>query len=478
MNSLIKQAYSSSDFRERGHEVVDLLADYLEAAQSGSDPAVFKRYDPETLYSEWKEGLDKPKSQSFQNWAKKVLNDSIHLHNPGYMGHQVSAVLPDAALADLLSRLLNNGVGVYEMGSPTVAMERVVIKQLAEQLGLGEEADGILTSGGTLGNLTALLAARQIKIEKDSWKEGTGNTRYAFMVSEQAHYCIDRAVRIMGWGDDGILKVPTDDCFRMDAARLQEIYEAAMQRGIEVLGVVGNACSTATGSFDPLADIAQFCKDNDLWFHVDAAHGGAAAYSSKHCHLLQGIERADSVVVDFHKLMMCPALVTGVVFKNASNSYRTFSQEASYLWNRQEPEWFNLGKRTFECTKDMMALKVYAVLHQYGTKLFGEITDHLFSQGKTFANIIDQRPDFELLMQPECNILCFRHAPENVSDLNEHNAAIRRAVIDRGHSFIVQTEINGKLYLRTTLMNVFTSEDHLKGLLNEIEETAKAVSGC
>ncbi len=476
MNPLIEQAYSSSNFRERGHELLDLLADYLEATQSGSDPAVFKRFDPDTLYSEWKEGLDKPKSRSFQNWAKKVLDDSIHIHNPGYMGHQVSAVLPDAALADLLSRLLNNGVGVYEMGSPAVAMERVVIKQLAGQLGFGEEADGILTSGGTLGNLTALLAARQVKIEKDSWKEGTGDTQYAFMVSDQAHYCIDRAVRIMGWGDEGILKVPTDDSFRMDTDKLQETYDFALERGIKVLGVVGSACSTATGSFDPLADIAQFCKHNNLWFHVDAAHGGAAAYSSKYQNLLEGIGQADSVVVDFHKMMMCPALVTGVVFRDSSHSYRTFSQEASYLWNRQEPEWFNLGKRTFECTKDMMALKVFAVLHQYGPELFGEITDHLFDLGKTFANIIGQRPNFELLMQPECNILCFRYIPEGTQNVNEHNEAIRRAVIDSGHSFIVQTKIDGKLYLRTALMNVFTTKEDLKNLLNQVEKISAAIS--
>lgn len=475
MKSLIEQAYDPSEFRKHGHKLVDLLADYLESAQTETDPTVFKRFDPDQLFELWNENLNYPQKDSFDDWAKQVISDSIHLHDPRYMGHQVSAVLPGTALADLLSAVLNNGVGVYEMGSPTVAMERVVIKKLAKQLGFDKQADGILTSGGTLGNLTALLAARQVMCSRDIWKEGTGNTQYAFMVSEQAHYCIDRAVRIMGWGEAGIIKVPTDERFRMDTVKLEEIYQSAKEQDIRVLGVVGSACSTATGSFDPLSKIARFCSANNLWFHVDAAHGGAAAYSSRHRKLLQGIEHADSVVVDFHKLMMCPALVTGVVFKDGSHSYRTFSQEASYLWKREEPEWFNLGKRTFECTKDMMALKIYAVFSQYGPELFGKIVDHLFSLSQTFAALIDKHPDFELLISPSANILCFRHMPDDGRNLNNHNAAIRRAVVDRGQSFIVQAEINGTLYLRTALMNVFTAREHLETLLEEIEEAAASI---
>lgn len=476
MDSFIEQAYSSSNFREQGHKLVDLLADYLEATQSNKKQPVFKRFDPDALYATLNEELSETETNTFANWAKGVVADSIHLHNPGYMGHQVSPVLPEAALADLLSALMNNGVGVYEMGSPTVAMERVVIKQLASQLGFDEDADGILTSGGTLGNLTALLAARQIMVQEDPWKEGTGNTQYAFMVSEQAHYCIDRAVRIMGWGQKGILKVPVDEHYRMDTNKLEEVYSSAQEEGIHIIGVVGSACSTATGSFDPLAKIGHFCTENNLWFHVDAAHGGSAAYSSRYKHRLDGIEQADSVVVDFHKMMMCPALVTGVIFKEAGNSYRSFSQQASYLWNREEPEWFNLGKRTFECTKDMMALKVYTILRQYGQELFGEITERLFALGKAFASIIEEHPDFELLLNPECNIVCFRHTPGDISDLNKYNERLRRALIDRGHFFIVQTELGGNIYLRTTLMNVFTTTEHLQQLLNEIEEVSKSIA--
>lgn len=470
MKSKIDQAYNPSNFRERGHELVDLLADYLESAYSENKPAVFKPFDPEELYESWAGKLSKNDPDKFEDWAREVIEDSIHLHHPGYMGHQVSPVLPETALADLLSAFMNNGVGVYEMGSPTVAMERTVIKELAGRLGFDDKADGFLTSGGTLGNLTALLAARQIQAKGDLWKEGSVNRKFGFLISEQAHYCISRAVKIMGWGDEGILTVPVDRQFGMNTFRLYDVYREAQNKNIEVLGVVGNACSTATGTFDPLDEIADFCEEYDLWFHVDAAHGGAAAYSDRYRNLLKGIERADSVIVDFHKMMMCPALVTGVIFKNPLSSYRTFAQKASYLWDKEEHEWYNLGKRTFECTKDMMALKVYAMLNRYGPELFEEIVDRLFDLGRTFAALIKKRQNFELAVEPESNIICFRHLPEDADDLNNHNRMIRRKLIDKGEHFIVQTEIDGKLYLRTTLMNVYTSTEDLNRLLNEIED--------
>lgn len=469
MKSLIEQAYDADEFRQKGHDLVDTLADYLETNTSGTEKRMFTPFEPDELYDLWSSRLKDGSSDGFEVWSRNVLNDSIHLHHPGYMGHQVSPVLPEAALADFMGSMLNNGMGVYEMGSPTVAMERAVIKQLASQLGFKDKADGILTSGGTLGNLTALLAARQVMTERDAWNEGTGHNQLAFMVSEEAHYSIARAVKILGWGEKGIVKVPTDNEYRLKPERLNETYEKALTQGIMVIGVVGSACSTATGSFDPLDKIAAFCKKKDLWFHVDAAHGGAAVYSQKYRHLTKGIDQADSAIVDFHKMLMCPALVTGLVFKDGSHSYQTFAQKADYLWSREDEEWFNLGKRTFECTKDMMALKVYSIFNSYGTKLFEEIVDRLFSLGTVFADLIRKHPDFELLTDPQCNIVCFRYAAGSVEDLNEHNSRLRDKLIEEGHFYIVQTRINDRVYLRTTLMNVFTTETHLKKLLEDIE---------
>lgn len=466
--SLLRDGYSPENFREKGHKLIDLLADYLSSQQQYSSK-VFTKFEPEALTRVWEEKLHS--GASFSEILDQFTEDSIHLHHPRYMGHQVSPVLPTAALADLVSALLNNGVGVYEMGSPTIAMERIVIQKIANQLGFSESAGGFLTSGGTLGNLTALLTARQQKAGKNAWKNGTAGQQYAVIVSEQAHYCIDRAVKIMGWGDEGVVKIPVDGSFRMDISSLEKAYNSSIAEGKKIIGVVGNACSTATGSFDPLEEIADFCADHNLWFHIDAAHGGAAAFSEKHASLLDGINRADSVVVDFHKMMMAPSLVTGVIFKESQHSYQTFSQQAKYLWDKEDAEWYNLGKRTFECTKDMMALKIFMSFQQYGPKLFEEIVDELFAKGRLLGKLITERSQFELAVKPQANIVCFRHLPRHGKDINEHNRRIREKIIENGEFFLVQTELNDNVYLRTSLMNIFTTKNDLKQLLDHIEET-------
>jgi L-2,4-diaminobutyrate decarboxylase len=473
MSSLLKKAYDPEQFRKQAHTLVDTLANYLDESIYQKKERVFRQFEPDELFKNWQNRLGDPKQNDFSTWSKRVVDDSIHLHNPGYMGHQVSPVLPQAALADLMSALLNNGMGVYEMGSPAVAMERVVIKHLAERIGFDDKAEGVLTSGGTLGNLTALLTARQLKVGGDVWNEGTGGQQLGIMVSEEAHYSISRAVKILGWGEEGIIKVPVDEHFRLDPSKLEETFQKASKNGIEIIGAVGSSCSTATGSFDPLPELADFCENHKLWFHVDAAHGGAALYSKKHRTLLQGIDRADSVIVDFHKMLMCPALVTGLVFKEGDHSYQTFAQKAEYLWKQEGEEWFNLGKRTFECTKDMMSLKVYSLLHIYGTKLFKENVEQLFEMGKAFGNMVSDHPRFELLIKPQSNIVCFRYVSGDIEDLNMHNERLKRQLIKEEKYFIVQTNVRGELYLRTAIMNPFTTCTHLKGLLDRLEDISQ-----
>lgn len=363
-------------------------------------------------------------------------------------------------------------MGVYEMGSPAVAMERAVIKKMALQFGFDETADGFLTSGGTLGNLTALLALRQIKAGYDAWNEGNADVNLGILVSEEAHYSISRAVKILGWGEAGMIKVPVDDRFRMDVSRLDACYDEAVRKGIRVIGVIGNAGSTGTGSYDPLQAIADFCAEKDLWFHVDAAHGGAAVFSENQRSALDGIQRADSLIIDFHKMLFCPALVTAVIFKRGEDSYQTFAQKASYLWEQEDAEWFNLGKRTFECTKSMMSLKAYFLLKEYGEDFFGKVVDRLFKSAQTLAGMIRKRDTFELLTEPMANIVCFRHLPKDNREPDEHNARIRRHLLEDGRYYIVQNRIRERLYLRSAIMNPFTTPHHFSDLLDEIGKIA------
>ncbi len=473
--SLISKAFSPDNFRHQGHLLVDLLGNYLESALQGSEPVNQWRSPDDQLkfwQNDYKEG-----DRHLEHYFKQLIDGSLHMHNPKNMGHQVAIPAPESALAGLLTELLNNGTVVYEIGAPAVVLERIVCKQLAQEMGFDpDKADGFMTSGASLANLTALMAIRNIKAGEDVWSKGN-RKQYALMVSEEAHYCIDKALRIMGLGEAGIIRIPVDEHFKMRTELLESAYQAACGRGVEVLGVIGCACSTSTGTYEELEPLADFAQTHDLWFHVDAAHGGPAIFSKKHRHHLKGIEQADSVVMDFHKMMLSPALSTAILFRQAKDSYRSFSQKAQYLWEEQEKSsWFNLGQRSFECTKLMMSVKIYTLLRQYGTALFEEYVDYTYNLAQVFAGMLRQETDMELALQPETNVVCFRYKPLgelSKASLSNLNSRIRKKLLEDGEFYIVQTQLKEEIWLRVTLMNPFTTTRELQALLEKIKQLGK-----
>lgn len=466
----LQQAYSAENFRQDAHKLVDTLADYLNTAQNQTLETVIPYQSPEENLRFWQEDLARGIGDS-TTLFEEVIRQSNHLHHPRYMGHQVSPPLPIAALAGLLTGMLNNGMAVYEMGLVSNPLERILSDLLASKIGFDETPSGLLTSGGTLANLTALLAARATKAPTDVWEEGH-NGRLAVMVSEEAHYCIDRAARIMGMGSEGIIKIPTNHHFQMRTELLEEYYLKAINEGLTVIAVIGSACSTSTGSYDDLDAVADFCQQYNLWFHVDGAHGGAVVFSEKYKSLVNGIQHADSVVIDWHKMLMTPALATALIFKNGEDSFRTFHQKAQYLWaNQGSQEWYNSGKRTFECTKLMMSVKIYSILKTCGEGIFAENIDTLHDLAQVFAKFLETNPSFELAVRPESNIVCFRYVGKKINseNYNSLNASIRQKLLEDGRFYIVQTTLREKLYLRISLMNSLTTIAHLKALLGEIE---------
>lgn len=468
---LLQKAYDPETFREAGKRLVDELSEYLKETLSGSG-RVLNYKDPQEQLDLWKMGLS-GNTQGIE--TANILKHITRVHHPRYLGHQVAPPLPVASLMAFLGGFLNNGMAVYEMGMAPTAMERVVTDWLCRKVGYGTSSRGILTSGGTLANLTALLSARRNKASEDVWNEGYSGG-LAILVSEAAHYCVDRAARIMGLGEDGVLKVPVLEDFSMDISKLPGIYEAAHQKGLTPFAIVGSAPCTATGSYDNLEALADFAGERSLWFHVDGAHGGPAVLSEKYKFLVNGIQRADSVVIDGHKMMGMPVITTALLFSDGATSYNTFSQEAEYLLaDTVEEDWSNGAKRTFECTKLTSALSWYAVLGHYGETIFEDYLDRQYDLARTFADLIRKRPVWELACEPHSNILCFRWVPEGIppQNLNQINEKIRKKTLEEGRFYIVQTRLKEVLYLRTSLMNPFTGKEHLTELLTCLEALGK-----
>ncbi|WP_378174966.1 pyridoxal phosphate-dependent decarboxylase family protein [Aquimarina sp. SS2-1] len=473
VNESLQRLYNSSDFRQIGHQLVDMLADHLDRVQSQKELPVIAYEDPEDELTYWKDDLTS--DTNILDFYERILKRSIHVHHPRYMGHQVAVPSVISTLSGLVTDLLSNGTGVYEMGMASNALERIVTDFVAKKIGYDSKAAGFLTSGGTLANLTALLAARQAKAPSSVWEKGH-KEKLAVLVSEEAHYCIDRAARILGFGSEGIVKVATNQAYQINTALLDQSLREAKSKGLTVIAIVGCASSTATGSYDDLDALAAFAIQHNLWFHVDGAHGAGVVFSEKYKHLAKGIEKADSVVLDFHKMLLTPSLNTALIFKDSKDSYQTFEQKAQYLWDSQQSkEWYNTGKRTFECTKLMMSLKAYANLKMYGTDIFEKNIDRLYDLGKEFAELIKNREKFELLIEPEANIVNFRYKEVVSDNLNLFNSTIRERLLRSGKFYIVQTMIGDRRYLRTAIMNPLTKEEDFIALLNEIEHIANTL---
>ena len=444
------------DFRARAHALVDQLADHFEEAARAGRPAI-PYAEPAAAEAYWA-GFGGSETELFA----EAMARSTAVHHPGYVGHQVAVPQTSALLATWVSDALNNGSAVYEMGMANAALERRATAELCAAFGLPATATGILTSGGSLANLTALLSAR-------ARAEAAGvEGPYCVLVSEQAHYCIDRAARIMGWGQAGVVELATDARYRVAAGAPEAGLTEARRRGRTPIAVVGMACTTSTGSYDDLDALAGFARANGLWSHVDAAHGGAARFSESERVLTAGIERADSITLDAHKMMGVPALTTALLYAREDDSYRTFAQRADYLWGDAGPEWYHGGQRTVECTKHMMGLRLWAAMRDGGLERIGAYVARQHALARAFAKTLRERPGWELAVEPQSNIVCFRQNPPYLAEpgaLDGHNAALRARYLADGRWYVVNTKLRGVYWLRVTLMNAATTVADLDAML-------------
>jgi len=268
----------------------------------------------------------------------------------------------------------------------------------------------------------------------------------------------------------------------MDPVQLDAILTELKRAGRPVVAVAACACATPIGAFDPLEEIADICERHQVWLHVDAAHGGAVLLSEKHRHLVKGLERADSLTWDAHKMLFVPALCAFVFYKNRQHSYQAFEQAAPYLFDPSAPGQaeFDSAMRTVECTKRAAAFGLWGVWCLFGPQLFADLVDVTFDLTRTLFEMLSEAPDFQPLHEPQCNILVFQHLPAELRSappevVSGFQQQLRRAVIESGEFYLVQTTLDGQSALRVTLINPLTSRAHLEQLLETLRSTGRTL---
>jgi L-2,4-diaminobutyrate decarboxylase len=466
----LRAARDPERFRSLGHAIVDRLGEYLAAAGAREIP-VARPLDPGGMAERWP--ADFAGGADPLELVERILAESVVTHHPGYAGHQLAAPLPLAALGSLVAAVTNGSGAIYELSQSSTACETALAQYLSGRLGLPATAGGMIVHGGTIATLTALLAARQAQAGFDVWRDGAhAGPPLALLTSDQTHYSTARAAQIMGFGEAGAIAVETDERFRMRPAALVAGIAAARDRGLRPIIVVATAGTTSAGAFDPLGAIADICAAEGLWLHVDAAHGGSAALSPTLAPQLAGIGRADSVVWDLHKTLPFPALASLLAYARARDAYGAFAQKADYLFRSDDPGAENLGTRTLECTRPQLALVAYLGFAAVGADGMRAHVERLWELGAELAGLVRDSGDFELALEPECNIVCFRHrAPAGV-DSDTHQERIRGELNASGSYYLVQTRLRGATWLRSALMNAATTRDDLLGMLAALRAAA------
>lgn len=469
-------------FGPDGAGLLERMADYLETVESRpvSTPRTAAQVAARFADPLPRSGL--PADEVWADVWDRVVDDAIHLAHPMYMGHQVAPPLPHAVLADTLASFLNQSLAVWEMSPTGTPVEQQVLRWMKELVGYPEEADGTLVSGGSVANLTGLLAAREAAFP-GAWTNGAGAGdagRAAIFAAAHSHYSVERAVGVMGIGAGAVVPVPERD-FRMDPSALEDVISAARRQGRVPMAIVATAGSTATGLFDDLSTVADVAESEGIWLHVDAAHGGSLLASDRLRDRLRGLERADSIAWDPHKMMFMPISASVVLVRAREQLDRAFDQSAPYLFHPRpgETRSRDLGKRMLQCSRRFDALKLWVSLRHYGLDHFAALQERTVDNTETLHGLLSEAADFEPIHRPESNILCFRWLPADVDPgkephrLDDLQTRLRERYNASGRGWITVTTLGGRRALRVTLMNPATGPEHLRALLEGLRDMGR-----
>ncbi len=456
--------WSFTEFEGAVKEALRILDGYVERSRTGEDPVIRLTTITDIFGETELEQFIENGSMDvvgFASFLERYLSYSTRLHHPGYMAHQVAVPDFPAALGDLVHGVIHNPMALYEMGPSAVAVELAVINWMLMKVGWGE-GSGVLTHGGSLANLTALLAARAVAAP-DAWEAGS-NGGLVILAPPNSHYSIRRAASIMGLGTKAVLAIDVDENEVIVPDRLPGVLQRTKEDGKKVVALAANACATSTGLYDPLEELGRLCREEGIWLHVDGAHGATALVSEKERGLLRGVDLADSLTWDAHKMLRTSGLCTSVLFRDRLSLDRAFSQEASYLFYGENEKGVDLIHRTIECTKAGLGLKVFLNLAWRGERGIARYVEEQYSLTRRIHRQIQARAGFSCPYLPESNILCFRYEGDDILQVS-----LRERLLEEGRFHITSTEIHGKRYLRLTVMSPQTTEETVEELLDAIE---------
>jgi aromatic-L-amino-acid/L-tryptophan decarboxylase len=477
--------------RTLGYHAVDIMVDYLNNIPNKPILSSKKFQEMTRLLNEPLPKDEQDPHAILEECHQKILANAVQIGHPRLLGWMLPSGTPIGAFADGIASTINQNVSV---SGSTVAttLEILVIDWMKQILGYDPKAAGILVSGGSEANLTALAVARNSKTNVDIPTQGMSQQQNTMTIyaSEEVHSCIPKAVQLLGIGTQNIRWIHTDEHYCLDIQDLKTKIQDDTTSGKHPFCVVATAGTVNTGAVDPLDKIADICRDYNLWFHIDAAYGGFTALSKTFSPALKGIDRADSVVLDPHKWLFIPYEAGCVLVKNKAAMKQTFVNDASYIHlkkneteNNEEMDFSDYG---IQLSRQFRALKIWMSLKQYGVQRYQHMIEQNIYLAHYLQALIQESKDFETAAPVGLSTVCFRYFPQDLRQqytnkpeaekekINEYLNRMNRMIIEGMRTdpriLLSSTILQKQFVLRACIMNYRTTKQDIKNIIDITRE--------
>ncbi|MFZ3570399.1 lysine decarboxylase DesA [Streptomyces sp. BH097] len=402
------------------------------------------------------------------------LRDAVYFHHPRYLAHLNCPVVIPAVLGEAILAAVNSSLDTWDQSAGGTLIERKLIDWTTGRIGLGPAADGVFTSGGSQSNLQALLLAREEAKSKDL-------SALRVFASEVSHFSVKKSATLLGLPPEAVVSVPVDREKRMQTVALAAELERCRENGLVPMAVVATAGTTDFGSIDPLPEVAELCAQYDTWMHVDAAYGCGLLVSNRNRDRIDGIERADSVTVDYHKSFFQPVSSSAILVRDGA-TLRHATYHAEYLNPRRTvaERIPNQVDKSLQTTRRFDALKLWLTLRVMGAKGIGSLFDEVCELAHEGWQLLAADPRYDVVVEPSLSTLVYRYIPAGATDpaeIDRANLHARKALFASGDAVVAGTKVGERQYLKFTLLNPETKLADIRAVLDLIAGHAEQYLG-
>ena len=460
---------TNQEFRDYGHQVVDWIASYLENIRQypvmpSTRPGELIDHLPARA-PEYGEGMD----AILKDFEQAIVPALTHWNHPRFLAYFAISASQPGILAEMLVAALNVNGMLWKSCPALTELEQVTLGWLRQWIGLPAEFFGIIYDTASVSTLHALAAAREMADPETHRRGNSGGL--VMYTSEQAHSSVEKAAITLGIGQDNFRKIPVDDAFRMRVDALRQAVEADQRAGRKPFCIVPTVGTTSTSSIDPVNEVADVAEECGAWLHVDAAYGGAAAVAPEFQSVLQGAERADSLVVNPHKWLVTPFDLSAFYTRRPDVLRQAFSLVPEYLRTAEDPRAVNYMDYGVQLGRRFRALKLWFIMRHFGREGIAEIIRTHIQYAQRLAALIRAHPDFEIAAPTPFSLVCFRYR-----GADEDNRALLDAINASGRAFLSHTVLRGRFVLRLAIGNLFTEWEDLEEVWQLIQESVRATA--